>query len=118
MINLVFIVVAVIGSLFVLKSLMKRLKSEKIVIGTIGGGSYSMPAEQQFSLSAPESKKSIPQIPSRKRKPMLPMGDIEDEISEEAMLKKNQQERIVNYVTKNPMDAAKLINAWMHEDEI
>ena len=48
---------------------------------------------------------------------LLPMGDIEDEISEDALAKKNQQERIVNYVTKNPMDAAKLINAWMHEDE-
>lgn len=117
-INLVFIVVAVISSLLVLKSLMKRLKSERIVIGTINsGGSIAAPTEM-MSLSAPHEHKSAPQLAPKKRKPMLPMGDIEDEISEEAMIKKNQQERIVNYVTKNPMDAAKLINAWMHEDEI
>ena len=48
----------------------------------------------------------------------MQLGDIEDEISDEALSKKNQQERIVNYVSKNPMDAAKLINAWMHEDEV
>ena len=54
----------------------------------------------------------------KKKNRSLPMGDIEDDISDEAMLKKNQQERIVTYVSKNPIDAAKLINAWMHEDEI
>lgn len=120
-INLVFILVAIVSSLFVLKSLMKRLKNEKIVIGTVSSGSYAYAGESSGALTsgAGESKGSTPHMISghKKKKMMLPMGDIEDEISEEALAKKNQQDRIVNYVTKNPMDAAKLINAWMHEDE-
>ncbi|KAF0142395.1 MAG: flagellar M-ring protein FliF [Stygiobacter sp.] len=118
-INLVFILVAIVSSLFVLKSLMKRLKNEKIVIGTVSSGNYAFASESAGSLPAHgESKSGTAHLPAPKKKKMLlPMGDIEDEISEDALAKKNQQERIVNYVTKNPMDAAKLINAWMHEDE-
>lgn len=116
-INLVFILVAIVSSIFVLKSLMKRLKNERIVIGTINAGGFSSGSE---SLAAPLPQKSsqVNQLVAKKKRGIIPVGDIEDEISDEAMAKKNQQERIVNYVTKNPMDAAKLINAWMHEDEI
>lgn len=114
-VNLVFIVVAIVSSIFVLKSLMKRLKSERIVIGTINPGNISMQPEL---ITSSQQKAATQQIIAKKKRGMLPMGDIEDEISDEALLKKNQQERIVNYVSKNPMDAAKLINAWMHEDEI
>jgi flagellar biosynthesis/type III secretory pathway M-ring protein FliF/YscJ len=32
-------------------------------------------------------------------------------------MKKNQTEKISNYVGKNPVDAAKLINSWLKEDE-
>ncbi|KAF0151638.1 MAG: flagellar M-ring protein FliF [Ignavibacteria bacterium] len=120
-INLVFILVAIVSSLFVLKSLMKRLKNEKIVIGTVNTGNYAYAAESAGALASGtrESKGSSSNMiaAQKKKKMLLPMGDIEDEISEDALAKKNQQERIVNYVTKNPMDAAKLINAWMHEDE-
>ncbi len=122
--NLVFIVVAIIGSIFVLKSLMKRLKNERIVIGTVntgsinaGGGLLAAP-QNAASLPASNSLPASQLLQPKKRRGMLPIGDIEDDISDEALLKKNQQEKIVNYVTKNPMDAAKLINAWMHEDEI
>jgi len=121
-INLVFILVAIVSSLIVLKSLMKRLKNEKIVIGTVNTGNYAYAADSAGMLTSGsgDSKSYGGQQVlggSKKKKMLLPMGDIEDEISEEALAKKNQQERIVNYVTKNPMDAAKLINAWMHEDE-
>jgi flagellar M-ring protein FliF len=51
-------------------------------------------------------------------KKLLPLGDIEDEISEEAVSKMNRQEKIINYVSKNPLEASKLINAWLHEDEL
>jgi flagellar M-ring protein FliF len=116
-VNLVLIVVAIIASLFVLKSLMKRLKNEKIVIGTINPGNFAM-AANTAALPAAAQPVQMNQIIAKKKRGMMQLGDIEDEISEEAMLKKSQQERIVNYVTKNPMDAAKLINAWMHEDEV
>jgi flagellar M-ring protein FliF len=48
----------------------------------------------------------------------MPLGDIEDEISEEAVYKKNREAKISNYVSKNPVDASKLINAWLHDDEL
>ena len=93
---------------------MKRLKTEKIIIGT-----YGNPELVVNNFSPPELPKPVatPQIAPKMRKPMLPIGDIEDDISEEALIKKNQQEKITNYVSKNPVDAAKLINAWLHEDE-
>lgn len=120
-VNLAFIVFAIVASMLVLKSLMKRLKNERIVIGTVNTGSY--PSEPEMimapAVKSNDSKNNVAQLlASKKKKMILPVGDIEDEISEEAMLKKNQQDKIINYVTKNPMDAAKLINAWMHEDEI
>ncbi|MEW6004359.1 MAG: flagellar basal-body MS-ring/collar protein FliF [Stygiobacter sp.] len=121
MINLIFIVVAIVASLFVLKSLMKKLKTERIVIGTVNTGNYameSMPVGSITSGSNQEPKATAAIAAAKKKKMLVPMGDIEDEISEDALVKKQQQERIINYVTKNPMDAAKLINAWMHEDEI
>ena len=129
MINLVFVIAGIVSSLLVLKSLMKKLKTEKILIGTVnaGGGNYSFESEPMGALSSgsgggKEKKLSAGSgqniIPPHKKKMLLPVGDIEDEISEEAMMKKNQQEKIINYVSKNPMDAAKLINAWMHEDEV
>ena len=64
------------------------------------------------------NEKPIQKLLNIPKKKILPIGDIEDEISDEALMKKNQQEKIINYVSKNPLDAAKLINAWMHEDEI
>jgi flagellar M-ring protein FliF len=118
-INFAFIIVAIVASIFVLKSLMKRLKNERIIIGTVNPGNFALANDAILSLPSTENKASPAQIAAaKKKKMMLPIGDIEDEISDDAMLKKNQQERIVNYVTKNPMDAAKLINAWMHEDEV
>jgi len=47
----------------------------------------------------------------------LDVGDIEDEITDEAQQKKMRQDRIINYVAKNPAEAAKLINSWLREDE-
>jgi flagellar M-ring protein FliF len=117
-INLAFIVVAIVSSIFVLKNLMKRLKNERIVIGTVNTSQYATAGDSLVAPALPQAQSQVNQLIARKKNRILPMGDIEDDISDEAMMKKNQQERIVNYVTKNPMDAAKLINAWMDEDEI
>jgi flagellar M-ring protein FliF len=32
-------------------------------------------------------------------------------------MKKMKQDKIINYVGKNPAEAAKLINSWLKEDE-
>ena len=112
--NPVLMILAVAASIFLLKSLMKKLKSEKIVIGTFNNGELAIDGYARPELPRAEA---VPQISPRMRKPMLPIGDIEDDISEEAVKKRNQQEKISNYVSKNPVEAAKLINAWLHEDE-
>ncbi|KUO61110.1 flagellar M-ring protein FliF [bacterium BRH_c32] len=119
-INLVLILVAIVSSILVLKSLMKKLKNEKIIIGTYnaGGGDISMPPPVPAMNIKIEKSNAAAQLAYQRKRQNLPIGDLEDEISEEALVKKNQQEKIVNYVSKNPVDAAKLINAWMHEDEI
>lgn len=98
---------------------MKRLKNERIVIGTVDPHQFAAAGASTLAvMPPPQASTQLNQIVAKKKNRNLPMGDIEDDISDEALMKKNQQERIVNYVTKNPTDAAKLINAWMHEDEI
>lgn len=118
LINIIIVLIGIIASLLFIKSLMSKIKKEKILIGTVN------PAELAYGTSAGSSSmdqlgkasqsKSLNE--GRKRE-LLPLGDLEDEISDEATLKKNQQDKIANYVSKNPIDAAKLINSWLHDEE-
>ncbi len=119
-INIIIVLIGIISSLLFIKSLMTKIKKEKILIGTVNpaelaygtsGGSSSM---ENLGLS--KGKQSKPLTEGRKRELLL-IGDLEDEISDEAALKKNQQDKIANYVSKNPIDAAKLINSWLHDEE-
>ena len=117
--NYLLLLIGILGAAFILKSLLTKLKEEKIMIGTVGGGVGSF-TDTSFEsrLEAPiwdpgtaikKSKKS--------KKTHFEMGDIEDEISDEAVMKKMKQDKIINYVSKNPAEAAKLINSWLKEDE-
>ena len=115
--NIVLILAAVIASLLILRSLMSKLKNEKILIGTVNGGSLALSGGGSGAEGESYTAQGQAALP-KKRNNMLPLGDLEDEISDEAVLKKNQQDKISNYVSKNPMDAAKLINSWLHEDEL
>ncbi len=114
LINLILIVTAIIASLILLLKLMKRLKTEKIMIGSVNpsglamAGVSSTPSLSDFGTTT---------LPSPEKRKLFPLGDLEDEISDEALMKKNQTEKISNYVGKNPVDAAKLINSWLKEDE-
>ena len=117
-INYILLLLAIGGAIFVLKGLLKKLKEEKIMIGTVGGGNvYS---DQSFDAigNAPvwEPGSSL-QKSKRTKKPLFEMGDIEDEITDEAVMKKMKQDKITNYVGKNPSEAAKLINSWLKEDD-
>jgi flagellar M-ring protein FliF len=114
--NMILVIIAIAASILILKGLMGKLKNEKIVIGTFNHQELAFDTYGGQE-SLPSSGSSPAQIAPKKKKTFLPLGDIEDEISDEAIRKKNQQEKITNYVSKNPMDAAKLINAWLHEDE-
>lgn len=117
-INYILLLLAVGGAVFVLKGLLNRLKEEKILIGTVGGGSVY--ADQSFDSIARApvwEPGSNLQKAKRNKKPLFEMGDIEDEITDEAVMKKMKQDKITNYVGKNPSEAAKLINSWLKEDE-
>lgn len=117
-INYILLLLAIGGAIFVLKGLLKKLKEEKIMIGTVGGGNVY--ADQSFDAigNAPvwEPGSSL-QKSKRTKKPLFEMGDIEDEITDEAVMKKMKQDKITNYVGKNPSEAAKLINSWLKEDD-
>ncbi len=120
--NYILVVLAIIAALFILKGLMTRLKNEKILIGSVSPGlmgdnlygdlAYS-PSTDAMGKRALEPSVSL----GPKKKALMPIGDLEDEISDEAARRRQRQDKISNYVAKNPMDAAKLINTWLHEDE-
>jgi flagellar M-ring protein FliF len=118
--NLGLVLAAIIVSLFLLKGLMNKLKNEKIVIGTVNSGGVGTPdlalaGDMQKTLESSVANTALNNAMSKKK--LFQIGDLEDEISDEALLKQSQQEKISNYVQKNPVEAAKLINSWLHEDE-
>jgi len=112
--NPIMMIGAIAASIFLLKGLMKKLKNEKIIIGTYNGGGFDA---SNFAVPELAGAKQSQQLGMNMKKNLLPLGDLEDEISDEAARKRIQQEKITNYVSKNPVEAAKLINAWLHEDE-
>ena len=118
-INYLLILFAVGGAVFVLKGLLKKLKEEKIVIGTVGGGGGYADHSFDAISNAPvwEPGSSLQKSKRKNKKPIFEMGDIEDEITDEAVMKRMKQDKITNYVGKNPSEAAKLINSWLKEDE-
>lgn len=113
--NMALVLFAIVVSLFLLKSLMNKLKNEKIMIGTVNpaDGTWSFEPQTTTSLESGTPALNLP----KKKKQLIQLGNLEDEISDEALRKQSQQEKIANYVQKNPIEAAKLINSWLHEDE-
>jgi flagellar M-ring protein FliF len=132
--KLVMMLIGFIASMLVLKGLMKKLKNEKITIGTMGFGSGDFVdnslAELAPSLALSGGSNSLlgtgnegtgktmalsnPKKSSNDA--LLQVGNIEDELSDAAIGKKVRKEKITNYVKKNPAEAAKLINSWLRED--
>lgn len=115
--NLIMIAVSILASLLVLRGLLKKLKTEKIVVGTVNYADKSFQDLMPAIGNAPKVDVNVPELSAKRKRDMVPLGDIEDEITDEAQSKKIQHDRIVSYVSKNPSDAAKLINAWLREDE-
>lgn len=113
--NFALVIFAIVISLFLLKSLMNKLKNEKILIGTVNPSDGSWTVEPSHAALDGGSVGAL-NLP-KKKKQLLQLGNLEDEISDEALRKQSQQEKIANYVQKNPIEAAKLINSWLHEDE-
>ncbi len=131
--KLVMMLVGFIASMLILKGLLKKLKNEKIIVGSLGmGGSDfvdnsltelapslagSLGAGSSSLLESGKAATTAELPAAKKRKQaLMEVGNIEDEISEEAISKKVRKEKIANYVEKNPIEAAKLINSWLRED--
>lgn len=118
--NLLLIFVAVGASMFIIKGLLNRIKNEKILIGTVnmaGGGELDGMMDMPPLLEDPALNKQKSMEPKKPKRQPLTIGDIEDEITDEVASKLVRKEKITNYVVKNPSEAAKLINSWLHEDE-
>ncbi len=131
--KLVMMLVGFIASMLILKGLLKKLKNEKIIVGSLGMGGGDF-VDNSLGELAPslagnlgggtpsllESGKTgaaeLPSAAKKKKQALMEVGNIEDEISEEAISKKVRKEKIANYVEKNPIEAAKLINSWLRED--
>ena len=121
-IKLILILSSIGAAIVMIKKLMVRLKNEKILIGTVNqpqlaaeGGFVSASPNQSVEGNIPNQLPPAESKPKKKR--VVSLTDLEDDISDEAMASQERQERIANYVAKNPIDAAKLINSWLHEDE-
>jgi flagellar M-ring protein FliF len=116
--NYILLILGIVGALFILKGLMKKLGEEKIMIGTVGAG-HGVAAQSFETIADAPVWDPISSVKKTKKnkKSMFEMGDIEDEITDEAVMKKMKQDKIINYVSKNPGEAAKLINSWLKENE-
>ncbi len=132
--KLVMMLVGFIASMLILKGLLKKLKNEKIIVGSLGmgGGDFVDNSLTELapslagslgagSSSLLESGKAaapaeLPAAAKKRKQALMEVGNIEDEISDEAISKKVRKEKIANYVEKNPIEAAKLINSWLRED--
>lgn len=129
--RLVTMVFAIIASMLLLKGLFKKLKTEKIEIAALGPGYVDntlgefMPELAGVGQAGMIEGGGVPgskALPNKKslaerKKALMDVGDIEEEITEEALSKKVRHEKIGNYVQKNPAETAKLINAWLREEQ-
>ena len=114
-INVVLMLAAIIAAIFLLKSLMTRLKNEKIVVFEADAGSHSL--ENMIKQRGNGKKPGVSQGGTVSKSSVSPLGVIEEEFSDESIRGKNQQDKIAGYVSQNPGEAAKLISAWLKEDE-
>ncbi len=141
MMNLIFVIIAIIGAIIVVKKLLGKVNGEKLLTGDVskndtpefalqGAGANidqtidnmlpeSM-AQEKKALEAPAGNEfSMEQLVEKKREfdKVENNGNLKDEISIDAIKKKERHDKIANYVADNPQEAAKLIHAWLFEDE-
>ena len=115
--NTIIIIAAIGGAIFLLKGLMQKIKNEKILIGTMNPDNIDSYETSLTALPEKSGGNAGSRLIQNRKKDLLPLGDLEDEITDDAQWKKNRLEKIGNYVGKNPLEAAKLINAWLLEEE-
>lgn len=128
--NIILMLIGIIGALVVLKMLMNKLKNEKVIIGKVeakDGSEVFVPLQQtsegQILLPTGKTPEQLErekkQLQTRKKRELAALSDedIEEEITEDAFIREANLNKIRTYVAKNPSEAAKLIHAWLSEDE-
>jgi len=112
----ILIFLAIGLAMFIIKNILKKLREEPTLTGKVE--LKKIGAEQAGTIAGELEVKKEELLQSPKKKRQLPqIEDIEEEIPDEVLLRQQQLEKISNYVAKNPADAAKLITAWLREDE-
>ncbi len=114
--DLILILIAIIASFFLLKGIMGKLKNEKPLIAVQSTENQLTPRVIKPQVT-PFENNIQNNLNFKRNREFIVEGDLEDEITDEAMRKKSQQDKISSYVSKNPEDAARLINSWLHQDE-
>jgi len=92
-----FLVLAMIGAVFVLRSLLNRLRTR---------------------IDLPTVENDIPNLPGQlapKRAP-IHLPSPEDEISTEALLRNERRKRVVEYVRQKPVESSRLLKVWLAEE--
>jgi flagellar M-ring protein FliF len=93
----VFVLVAIIGGVVILRSLLGKLRVR------VGGGTVMQGVDQEGRT-----------IEARRRSLHLPSP--EEEISEEALLRTERRNSIARYVNDKPDEASRLLKVWLAEE--
>lgn len=122
-------IISLFASLIILRGILKKLKAEKIVLPSDLTANNPV---SNFSRRIQNSQLDV--LPDdlqlatslgggngngnmgANRKSFLSSGNLEDEITDEALNNLNQKEKVSDYVSKNPDEAAKLINTWLYDN--
>lgn len=112
--NIIVMLAAIIAALIVIKGLMTKLKNEKIVIGTLEPTKI-LETKEQKTIEQPHISPAgkLESLQSSETDQL----DKELELDKELLNASDTKRKVVRYVSKNPSEAAKIINAWLHENE-
>jgi flagellar M-ring protein FliF len=92
-----FLVLAMIGAVFVLRSLLNRLRTR---------------------IDLPTVENEIPGLPGQlgAKRAQIHLPSPEDEISTEALLRTERRKRVVEYVRQKPVESSRLLKVWLSEE--
>jgi flagellar biosynthesis/type III secretory pathway M-ring protein FliF/YscJ len=97
-----FLVVAMLGAVFVIRSLLSKMRVQVRSDGG-GGGGFSGTSDQ--TVAALRAKRANIALPNP-----------EDEISEDAAYRAERRKKITSYVQEKPAEASQLLKVWLAED--
>lgn len=100
----VFIILAMLGAVLVLRSLLGKLKLRP-----------AEEATEEIFKTRTTVMDAAGQLHQQRKSISLPSP--EEEISEEALLREEKRKRVASYVKDRPEEAARLLKVWLSEEE-